>query len=47
MMFLPLSPEPSVLSAIKKHKNLNIQGYNFACGSVGVWNLVSDIKGGT
>jgi hypothetical protein len=26
---------------------LNIQNYNFACGSVWVWNLVSDIKGGT
>jgi hypothetical protein len=25
----------------------NIQNYNFACGSVWVWNLVSDIKGGT
>jgi hypothetical protein len=24
-----------------------IQNYNFACGSVWVWNLVSDIKGGT
>jgi hypothetical protein len=23
------------------------QNYNFACGSVWVWNLVSDIKGGT
>jgi hypothetical protein len=25
----------------------NIQNNNFACGSVWVWNLVSDIKGGT
>jgi hypothetical protein len=24
-----------------------ITNYNFACGSVWVWNLVSDIKGGT
>jgi predicted double-glycine peptidase len=24
---------------------LNIQNYNFACGSVWVWNLVSNIKG--
>jgi hypothetical protein len=28
-------------------KNLNIQNYNFACGFIWVWNLVSDIKGGT
>jgi hypothetical protein len=25
----------------------NIQNYNFTHGSVWVWNLVSDIKGGT
>jgi hypothetical protein len=25
----------------------NIRNYNFACGSIWVWNLVSDIKGGT
>jgi hypothetical protein len=25
----------------------NIQKYNFACGSVWVRNLVSDVKGGT
>jgi hypothetical protein len=24
-----------------------LQNYNFACDSVWVWNLVSDIKGGT
>jgi hypothetical protein len=24
-----------------------MQDYNFACDSVGAWNLVSDIKGGT
>jgi hypothetical protein len=34
-------------SAVQKHKNQNIQNYNLACGSVWVWNLVSDIKGGT
>jgi hypothetical protein len=28
-------------------KNEIIQGYNFAGGSVWVYNLVSDIKGGT
>jgi hypothetical protein len=28
------------------HRN-NVQNYNFACGSVWVWNLVSDIKGAT
>jgi hypothetical protein len=26
---------------------MHIQKYNFACGSVWVWNLVADIKGGT
>jgi hypothetical protein len=31
----------------KKIKNQNIQNYNFACVSVWVQNLVSDIKGGT
>jgi hypothetical protein len=25
----------------------NVRDYNFACGSVWLWNLVSDIKGGT
>jgi ribosomal protein S2 len=30
----------------KKRKNENIRSYNFACGSLWVWNLVSDIKGG-
>jgi hypothetical protein len=30
----------------QKHKSQNIQNYNFACGSVWVWNLVPDIKGG-
>jgi hypothetical protein len=34
-------------SAVYKHKNQNIQHYNFVCGSVWVWNLVPDIKGGT
>jgi hypothetical protein len=28
-----------------KHKNLNIQCYNFSCGSVWERKLVSDIKG--
>jgi hypothetical protein len=27
--------------------NENIQNYKFSCGSVWVWYLVSDIKGGT
>jgi hypothetical protein len=32
---LPFKPEPSVFSsAVKICKNLNIQDYNFACGSV-------------
>jgi hypothetical protein len=30
-----------------KNKNYNIQNYHFACSSVTVQNLVSDIKGGT
>jgi hypothetical protein len=48
MVLLPFGPEPSVFSsAVKNRKNLNIQDYNFACGSVWVLNLVSDIKGGT
>jgi hypothetical protein len=34
-------------SAVEKRENQNIQDYDFACGSVWVWNLVSDIKGGT
>jgi hypothetical protein len=34
-------------AAVQKHKNYNIQNYNFACGSAWVRNLVSDIKGGT
>jgi hypothetical protein len=29
-----------------KYKNKNIQDYNFACGSLWVWNLDSNIKGG-
>jgi hypothetical protein len=31
------------------HKDQNIQNYsyNFARGSVWVWNLISDIRGGT
>jgi hypothetical protein len=32
---------------VEKRKNKNMQAYNFAYGSVRVWNLVSDIKGGT
>jgi hypothetical protein len=45
---LPFGPEPSVFwSAIEKRKNYNIEEYSFACGSVWVKNLVSDIKGGT
>jgi hypothetical protein len=28
----------------KNAKNSNIQNYNFACGSIWVWNLVSDNK---
>jgi hypothetical protein len=40
-------PEPSVFSvAVEKLENWNIQDYDFACGSVWVWNLVSDTKGG-
>jgi hypothetical protein len=27
--------------------NMYGEDYNFVCGSVWVWNLVSDIKGGT
>jgi hypothetical protein len=34
----------NLLSAIEKRKRLE---YNFDCGSVWVWNLVSEIKGGT
>jgi hypothetical protein len=35
-------------SAIKNRKKFNyIKNYNFAIGSVWVWNLVSDIVGGT
>jgi hypothetical protein len=30
---------------VEKLENENIQDYNFACGSVWVCNLVSDIKG--
>jgi hypothetical protein len=45
---LPFGPESFVLSsAVKKLKNYKIQDDNFACRSVWVWNLVSDIKGGT
>jgi hypothetical protein len=40
--------EPSVFpSVVKRYKNENLQGYNFACGFVWVRNLVSDTKGGT
>jgi hypothetical protein len=45
---LPFGAEPSVFSsAVEKRKNQNIQDHNFACNSVRVLNLVSDIKGGT
>jgi hypothetical protein len=44
----PFGPEPSDFSvAVEKLKNENIQDCNFACGSEWVWNLVSDVKGGT
>jgi hypothetical protein len=44
----PFSLEPSILSsAVEKHKNWNIQDYNFVCGSVWLWNLDFDTKGGT
>jgi hypothetical protein len=33
--------------AVWKYRHWNIQNDNFACGSVWVWNLVSDIKVGT
>jgi hypothetical protein len=33
-------------SAVYTRKTQNIQHYNFACGFVWVWNLVSNIKGG-
>jgi hypothetical protein len=36
-----------ISSVVEKHKSCNIQDYNFACVSVWVLNLVSDIKGGT
>jgi hypothetical protein len=31
----------------KKNKNHNLQNYNFTCGSVWAWNLVSHFKAGT
>jgi hypothetical protein len=34
-------------SAVRKRDNQNIHDRNFACGSIWVWNLVSDIKGAT
>jgi hypothetical protein len=37
----------NLLSAVKKHKNQDIQNYNVACGFVWLRNLTSDIKGGT
>jgi hypothetical protein len=37
----PFNPELFVLSAVQKHT----QDYNFACGSVWLRNLVSDIDG--
>jgi hypothetical protein len=41
------SPKPVFSSAVEKRKHWNIQDYNFVCHSVWVWNLDSDIKGGT
>jgi hypothetical protein len=32
---------------LSKNEKLNMQNYNFACGSVRTLNMVSDIKGGT
>jgi hypothetical protein len=46
-MLATISPEPSGSFTVEKCKNENIQFYNFACGSVCVWNLFSDIKAGT
>jgi hypothetical protein len=34
-------------SSRMQFKNLNMQDYYFACGSVLVWSLVPDIRGGT
>jgi hypothetical protein len=34
------------LLSSRLRKIYNTQNYNFACGSVWVWNLVSDMKGG-
>jgi hypothetical protein len=31
----------------KSQEEQDMQDHNLACGSVWVWNLVSDIKGGT
>jgi hypothetical protein len=46
--YLYFGPETSVFSvAVEKLKNYNMQGYNFARGSVWVWSLVSDIKRAT
>jgi hypothetical protein len=42
------SPEPFVFtSPAYKHKDYNIWIYSFARGFVCLWNLVSEIKGGT
>jgi hypothetical protein len=35
------------VKVISYNGNLYKQNYNFACGFVGVWNWVSDIKGRT
>jgi hypothetical protein len=32
---------------LSENLKIKIQDYNFACGSVWVWNFHSDIKGGT
>jgi hypothetical protein len=33
--------------SVEKLKYKNTQNYNFAYGSLWVWNLISDTKGGT
>ncbi|PNF27173.1 hypothetical protein B7P43_G07841 [Cryptotermes secundus] len=42
----PFRPEPFVFSSgVQKHKNYNIQNYNFACGSVWSWILLGKPEG--
>jgi hypothetical protein len=46
----PCSPEKVLHSSRLLSKNVKVRinkNYNFACGSVWVWNSVSDIKGWT